>query len=153
KLKVLEDGRIVMCTTCEFLEIRYEAEINASEEFRTRLEDARGTADPNAKADLITKLQEDLARERGKRLAAEDPAAKPALAEEAADQASDALDRLQRTVDANDNILNARHGRLRGQLKAALEDLNIQLEGAKADLDAAKKLGDPAWIEEARGKL
>jgi len=71
KIKVMEDGRVFICTTCEELRFKYKGEIEHNTEFKARLADADAAADPQAKADKMAALQKDLAEARQKKLSAE----------------------------------------------------------------------------------
>jgi hypothetical protein len=153
KIKVLDDGRIFLCTTCEELRFKYGEEIDASEDFRTKLKDAEETADANAKADKATALEKELIDARKQTMATEDIPAKLTKLDEIANKANEALKNLKRKIEENDIVLNSEHGQLRGEMKQALADLEAKLKAEQADIETAKELKDAGEIDQLREKL
>lgn len=70
KIKVMEDGRIFICTTCEELRIKYQSEIAGDKDLHAKMVEAEGTVDPEVKADKVRALEKELADAREKKLAA-----------------------------------------------------------------------------------
>jgi Family of unknown function (DUF6861) len=150
KIKVLEDGRIYICTTCEELRFKFDEEIKASEDFQTKLKDAEGTVDPEAKADKVEALHQELADARKSKMAGEDLPTKIAKLDEIAAKAEQALGRLKQKVKENAKVLNEEHGQVKGEVEAEIRQLNQDLEAAKGDIELYKKIGEPEDIDVLR---
>jgi hypothetical protein len=153
KIKVLEDGRIFICTTCEELRFKFDEEIKGSEDFQQKLADAEGTADPQAKADKAEALQKELADARKAKMAGEDLPTKIVKLDEIAEAAEKALGKLKEKLRENIRALNDAHGQVKGEVEAEIRQLEKDLDAAKADIDTAKELGDAGEIDALREKL
>ena len=153
KIKILDDGRIFICTTCEELRFKYREEIDASDDFQAKLKDAENTSDPKLKGDRVEALERELGKARQRKFATEDLPTKIAKLDEIAKTSEEVLEKLERRAQENDAILNLRHGQLRGQLRETLNTLKGELEARRADIQTAKDLGDPGIIDELRDQL
>jgi hypothetical protein len=153
KIKVLEDGRIFVCTTCEELRFKYGEEIKGSEDFQRKLTDAEGTADAQAKADKAEALQKELAEARKSKMGGEDLPTKLTKLDEIVQSAKQALGKLKEKLDAKVGRLQRTNGALKGEIEAEIRQLDPALLSAEGDAVAAKELEDPVSIDEAREKL
>ena len=153
KVKVLEDGRIFLCTTCEELRFKFDEEIKASEDFQKKLADAEATADPQAKAEKAEALEKELAEARQQRLGGEDLTTKISRLDEISRRAEQALGRLKEAIREKVGRLQRTNGQLRGEIEAEIRRLDGELERAKGDIDTAKDLGDAGEIDALREKL
>jgi hypothetical protein len=153
KIKVLEDGRIIICTTCEELRFKYGEEIKGSEDFQKKLADAEGTAEAQAKADKVEALQKELSEARKQKMAGEDLATKLSKLEEVTKQAKEALGKLKETMGQNARTLQETNGALKGEVEAGIRELEPSLKEAEGNATTAKELNDPASIDEVREAL
>jgi hypothetical protein len=153
KIKVLEDGRIYICTTCEELRFKFDEEIKASEDFQKKLTEAEGTADPQAKADKVEALHKELADARKTKMGGEDLPTKLTMLDEIVAKAEQALGKLKQKVKENARALSEEHGQVKGEVEAEIRQLEKDLQAAEADIETAKELGDPGEIDVLREKL
>ncbi|MFT6502886.1 MAG: hypothetical protein ACJASQ_003018 [Crocinitomicaceae bacterium] len=65
EIKVLDDGRIFKCSTCDDVKAQYKAELDANGKLRERLETIEKITDPQAKAEAIAKMVNDIDAAKG----------------------------------------------------------------------------------------
>lgn len=149
KIKVMEDGRIFLCTTCEELRFKYKAEIEANKEFKSRMAEAEAIEDPQAKADKIEALQKDLAKQRQAALDAEPAEVKSEKFEGMRAQARKVVGEIKDQLRQREVIDGLRET---PEVKAEIEaDLRL-LEKEIAQVEEGTKgvEGDPALEDAAR---
>jgi hypothetical protein len=149
KIKIMEDGRVFICTTCEELRFKYEAEIEASEDFKAKLADAEKTADVNAKADKIEALQKELAEARQKNLNAEPKEIKATKLAEMRAKARKVIGEIKELLREREVIDTLRES---PQTKAEIEaDLRkLEAEMARTEEGAKGVESDPELADAAR---
>ena len=149
KIKVMDDGRIFICTTCEELRFKYRAEIDGNKDFQSKMADVEGTADAQAKADKIEALQKELAEARQKKLAEEPPEAKAKMLEEMRATARKIIGEIKARLKQREVINTLRETpEVKAEIEADLRKLETEMtrveEGAKG------VEGDPQLEDAAR---
>jgi hypothetical protein len=149
KIKVMDDGRIFICTTCEELRFKYKAEIDGSKDFQAKMADAEGTAEPQAKADKIEALQKELADARQKKLDAEPPEVKGKMLEEMRSAARKVIGEIKETLRQRETIDTLRET---PEVKAAIEaDMRkLELDLGRVEEGTKGIEGDPQLEDAAR---
>jgi hypothetical protein len=152
-IKVLEDGRVFICTTCEQLNFKYGEELKGSTELKDKWDAANAEADPKAKADKVEALQKELADARKKSMSGEPPEVKVGKLDAMIEQARQALGRLKETLRSKGGKLASSNGPLKGKIDGDLPQLDRQLSDFQKDAGVAKDMKDPASMDEFREKL
>jgi len=152
-IKVLEDGRVFICTTCEQLNFKYGEELKGSTELKDKWDAANAEADPKAKADKVEALQKELADARKKSMSGESPEVKVGKLDAMIEQARQALGRLKETLRNKGGKLASSNGSLKGKIDGDLPQLDRQLSDFQKDAGVAKDMKDPASMDEYREKL
>ena len=62
EIKVLQDGRVVRCSTCGEIKKKYEKQLNEKPELKKRLEEIEKIADPQEKAKQAKQIEQELAQ-------------------------------------------------------------------------------------------
>jgi hypothetical protein len=137
-IKVLEDGRAVICTTCEELRFRYEDELKADSKLQQALDDANRTVDPRVKADKLAKLKAALDGKRIEMRSVETPEAKVQALDSVLEHTHQALGRLRELLRDNSADLIKANGALKSDVEAGLRELTNELDEAEASADAIK---------------
>jgi len=179
KIKVLEDGRIFICTTCEELHFNFADELKENPDLQQKLDVAKAEVDPAIKAEKIEQLQKELADARQKKLNPESPEGEPPKSDSPASRivsrlkdlkqrAFEALRRIDEMLpDANPNkrTLKNEVEQIRGQLKdadavakgATPEELDglvkPELDSAEGRLDIVEDQLPQGPLQEPPGKL
>jgi hypothetical protein len=137
-IKVLEDGRAVICSTCEELRFRYEDELKADSKLQQALDDANRTVDPRIKADKLEKLKSALDAKRIEMRSAEPPQAKVQALDGVMERSQQALGRLRELLrDKSPDLIKA-NGALKSEAEAGLRELTSELDEAEASAQAIK---------------
>jgi hypothetical protein len=137
-IKVLEDGRAVICSTCEELRFRYEDELKADSKLQQALDDANRTVDPRAKADKLARLKSALDARRVEMRGTETPEAKVEALDSGLERTHQALGRLREILRDNSADLLKVNGAVKSDVEAGLRELTSELDEAEASAQAIK---------------
>jgi hypothetical protein len=155
-VKITEEGRCLICTTCEEIEVRYKEELKGESEeiksIREDLDNAKRMPNGDGKAQAIEKLKERLDKIRGETRSAETLGVKAdALDKEKVDSrgaienAQEALDRDDVKSLGNDPALKAQIDPLRGRVS----ELGREWSRLRAEVDKTiAEARDPAVAED-----
>ncbi|WP_044986145.1 hypothetical protein [Sorangium cellulosum] len=146
KVKVTEDGRAFVCSTCEELQVKYRSELEANEGLQRKWEENHNIADPEAKAKACAELQRELAEARAKSRSAETPEVKAKRLADTRTESRSSIERIRKILSdpANKEFFEkngALRRRLEGELRALEDAWNKAVEDAKA-IEGDSELSD-----------
>ncbi len=149
KIKIMEDGRIFICTTCEELRFKYRSEIAGDEQLRTKLGEAERIVDPEAKADRVSALQKELADARENKLAAEPPEVKGKLLAEMRATVRKIIGEIKEQLRQREVIDTLRENpEVKAEIDADVRQLDAEM--SRVEKGAKGVEGDPALEDAAR---
>ena len=152
KIKIMDDGRIFICTTCEELRFKYDSEIKADKELQEGMIDAENTADPQAKADKVESLQKKLADARQKTLEAEPPEVKGQKLADMRARARKTIGEIKARLKVReviDTLLESPE--VKAEIEADLRKLDFEM--GRAEEGAKGVEGDPQLEDAARDEF
>jgi len=154
QVKVTEDGRCLVCSTCEEMRLKYREEIAANENLDDELSRAEAIEDPDAKAKAEAEVQAKLEAQRKAARATETPEVKSARLTDDQQAAQQALAKLRERLRTR-AVLDAfkEDGALKGRIEGDVRTLQSEMDAATSNAQAAAELGDPALTDEAAEKL
>lgn len=157
KIKIMEDGRIYLCTLCEEIDVRYRHELEIEspeiEAIKEKLETARAMENGPAKAEAVEQVKNELDAVRNKVRTGEPLRAKADALEKASIDAKGSIEEAKNTLDTKearslgaDETLKPQLNKLRGDAGA----LDREWASAKPDADsAASSAKDPGVAADA----
>ena len=135
-IKLLDDGRVIVCRSCEELRIKYSDELNAktkdgkaltdeAQDLNTKLNEADAIKDPKDRKAAIETVEDELAKKRQARRAAETVAVKMQELTKLRETTSEAVDRINPAPE-------------KGKTSAIIEGEAKLVEGRKSLKEAQK---------------
>jgi hypothetical protein len=167
KIKVLDNGRVFICTTCEEMTFKFDSEIKALEDIKENdpqaafkkqqkalFEKANATTDPAEKAKLEAQAEDGFRKMREAARTGESVDVKVQAVNDIQDEAESAIAAAEKTLDGfPGQQLTEKNPQLKTQLQGDLAVLKKQFQEARANAETAKELKDPAFLDESREHL
>jgi len=152
EVEVTKDGRCLVCSTCEEVGIKYKQELDADPKLAKELEEARGIADPDAKAKEVARIQEELAKVREKARQSETPEQKSQALADVRTKAKGLIEKIRQALadSANRKIFEA-DPKSKVEIEAKLRDLDRQYADAVKGSEGVED--DPGLQDLARDEF
>lgn len=165
EIKITEEGRCLICTTCEEIQIKYAEELKGEtpeiESIKTELEEARKLPNGDEKAKAIENVKEKLDKVRQEARKAETPEMKAEGLKKAKAESFDAVQRIKETLKKlGDEIKKAKAEGKATEAKAmerAKAEIETELRGIENEWtranESAEGITDPDLQDLARDEF